>query len=90
MLQLLIDFSFPISCDKTDMLINFFFICQYYQGRIKKIKGQKCSTFKCQMDFPSTLLTDSTSSLQGIGEKRASFILELREESPEPFKSVSL
>ncbi|KAJ1264012.1 hypothetical protein BS78_09G230600 [Paspalum vaginatum] len=49
---------------------------------IKKSLAQECLTFL------NSANKEQLKSLKGIGEKRANFILELREESPEPLKEI--
>ncbi|KAJ7969930.1 Kinesin-like protein [Quillaja saponaria] len=50
--------------------------------------GMKNSLIQEYLRFLNTANKEDLKRLKGIGEKRATFILELREESPEPFKSL--
>ncbi|KAL5173706.1 Kinesin-like protein KIN-10C [Glycine soja] len=50
--------------------------------------GMKSSLVQEYLRFLNTANKEELKKLKGIGEKRATFILELREESPEPFKSL--
>ncbi|KAF7813151.1 kinesin-like protein KIN-10C isoform X2 [Senna tora] len=50
--------------------------------------GMKNSLVQEYLKFLNTANKEELKRLKGIGEKRATFILELREESPEPFKSL--
>ncbi|KAH7538067.1 hypothetical protein FEM48_Zijuj03G0159800 [Ziziphus jujuba var. spinosa] len=52
--------------------------------------GVKNSTVQeCLKFFNTTSSREELERLKGIGEKRASYILELHEESPKPFKRVN-
>lgn len=50
--------------------------------------GLKKSLVQEYLKFLNSASKDELKRLKGIGEKRASYILELREESSEPFKSL--
>lgn len=50
--------------------------------------GVKKSLAKGCLSFINSASKEQLKSLKGIGEKRANFILELREESPEPLKEI--
>ncbi|KAM7273929.1 hypothetical protein ACFE04_028593 [Oxalis oulophora] len=50
--------------------------------------GMKHSLVQEYLNLINTGSKDELKRLKGIGEKRATYILEMREESPEPFKSL--
>ncbi|XP_022159847.1 kinesin-like protein KIN-10C isoform X2 [Momordica charantia] len=54
----------------------------------KRSTGVKNSLVDDYLRFLNTASKEELKRLKGIGEKRATSIIELREESPEPFKSL--
>ncbi|KAG0453108.1 hypothetical protein HPP92_025772 [Vanilla planifolia] len=51
-------------------------------------RGLKKSLVNECLDFLNSASKEELKQLKGIGEKRANYILELREEMPEPFKEI--
>ncbi|KAI7731955.1 hypothetical protein M8C21_008967 [Ambrosia artemisiifolia] len=54
----------------------------------KHNSGMKQTLVQDYLQFLNSASKDDLKAIPGIGEKRASYILELREDSPEPFKNL--
>lgn len=56
-----------------------------FSNRSTKLKHSLVNEY---LNFLNSANKEELKSLKGIGEKRATYIMEMREESPEPFKSL--
>ncbi|KZV20008.1 hypothetical protein F511_26766 [Dorcoceras hygrometricum] len=79
-----------LSCNDTTPMMKFDGTknCSPRGGSFSICSSVKNSLVKDQLKFLNSANKEELKKLRGIGEKRASYILELREESPEPFKSL--
>ncbi|XP_073127180.1 kinesin-like protein KIN-10C isoform X2 [Henckelia pumila] len=80
-----------LSCNDTTSMVKFDGTKNHSpRGGTFSIYGSslKNSLVKEQLNFLNSANKEDLKKLRGIGEKRASYILDLRDESPEPFKSL--
>ncbi|KAK8537147.1 hypothetical protein V6N13_042093 [Hibiscus sabdariffa] len=71
--------------DKLETMDNS---CSSWKAFSAQSSRMKNSLVNKYLKFLNTASKEDLKRLKGIGEKRATYILELREESPEPFKSL--
>ncbi|KAK9021825.1 hypothetical protein V6N11_011793 [Hibiscus sabdariffa] len=71
--------------DKSEIVDNS---CSSWKAFSAQSSRMKNSLVNEYLKFLNTASKEDLKRLKGIGEKRATYILDLREESPEPFKSL--
>ncbi|XP_039046563.1 kinesin-like protein KIN-10C [Hibiscus syriacus] len=71
--------------DKSDIAINSCSPWKAFSARSSRMKNSLVDEY---LRFLNTASKEDLKRLKGIGEKRATYILELREESPEPFQDL--
>ncbi|XP_073315863.1 kinesin-like protein KIN-10C [Primulina huaijiensis] len=89
--EIIDSFNSQLSCNDTTPMMKFDGTKNRSpRGGTFSICGSslKNSLVKEQLNFLNSANKEELKKLRGIGEKRASYILELREESQEPFKSL--
>ncbi|GMJ06517.1 hypothetical protein like AT5G23910 [Hibiscus trionum] len=71
--------------DKSEIVDNSCGSWKAFSARSFRMKNSLVDEY---LRFLNTASKEDLKRLKGIGEKRATYILELREESPEPFKDL--
>ncbi|TYI53036.1 hypothetical protein E1A91_D12G290600v1 [Gossypium mustelinum] len=71
--------------DKSEIMDTSCNSWKAFSARSSRMKNSLVDEY---LRFLNTASKEDLKRLKGIGEKRATYILELREESPEPFKDI--